>query len=382
MIKKVTYIAFIVCVFTLFSFRNTSNSTGEYYSISELKQLYSSKNSALWPKPHVDSNVVNFQDLGVLPKVQFPADNPYSEAKRELGKLLFFDPRLSGSQQISCSSCHDPQLGWSDGKKVSHGHNRTLGIRNSKSILNVGFAKSLFWDGRAGTLEEQVQFPIEDVREMNNHVDIAVTNIQNITGYKKHFKEAFGDENVSKDRIFKAIATFERTIVSKKSRFDKFIEGDSTQLNNKEVLGLHLFRTKARCINCHNSTNFTDEQFHNAGLTYYGRKYEDLGLYNLTKNPQDVGKFKTPSLRDITATAPYMHNGLFPHLRGVLNMYNAGMPNLKPNDEQLKDNLFPKTSPFLKKLDLNEDELDALEAFLKSISTVIYHEPEPENLPQ
>jgi cytochrome c peroxidase len=353
----------------------------KYYSVADLKKIYSSGDVSKWPKPTVDSSVVNFQDLGVLPKVTFPAENPYSEAKRDLGKILFFDPRLSKSGQISCASCHDPELGWGDGKRVSHGHDRTPGSRNSKPIINVAYSTIFFWDGRAASLEDQARFPIVDTKEMNNHMDIAVKTIKKIKGYQPLFEKAFGDGKVTEEKIFKAIATFERTVVSRKSRFDKFIEGYSTQLSDKEVASLHLFLTKARCINCHNSALFSDNQFHNAGLTYYGRKYEDLGRYNITKNADDVGKFRTPSLREVGKSGPYMHNGLFPELRGVLNLYNAGMPNVKPKGEQVNDKLFPKTSPLLKKLELDKEELDALEAFLQSITSVIYREPAPEKLP-
>ncbi len=382
-IKNYTGLSLLVLIiFILLSFRNNDFSNDNYYSISELKILYSSGDKNKWPKPVLDSTVINFEDIGVLPEVVFPENNPYSESKRELGKILFFDPRLSSSGQISCASCHDPELGWGDGKRVSHGHNRAPGVRNSKSIINSAFAKVLFWDGRATSLEEQAKFPIQDEKEMNSHVDIAIKKIRKIKGYKPLFTEAFGDDKITEDKIFKAIATFERTVVSRKSRFDKFIEGDSTQLSDKEIFGLHLFRTKARCINCHNSSYFSDNQFHNAGLTYYQREYEDLGLYNITKKPEDVGKFKTPSLREIMKTGPYMHNGLFPEMRGVLNMYNAGMPNLKPKPEQENDQLFPKTSPLLKKLNLTREELDALEAFMESITSVIYREPAPKQLPQ
>lgn len=380
--KNFVPIILLLLSITLVSVRNYDPGNGHYYTIAELKKLYSSGDHSKWPKATVDSTVVDFEDIGVLPNVTFPADNPYSLAKRELGKVLFFDPRLSGSEQISCASCHDPELGWGDGKRVSNGHDRAPGSRNSKPIINVAFSKVFFWDGRAATLEEQAKFPIMDVKEMNSHMDIAVKNIQKIEGYKKLFVSAYGDPNVTEDKILKAIATFERTVVSRKSRFDKFIEGDSTQLNNSEINGLHLFRTKARCINCHNSSYFSDNQFHNAGLTYYKRKYEDLGRYGFTKDPADIGKFKTPSLREIGNTAPYMHNGLFPHLRGVLNLYNAGMPNLKPKGEQVNDKLFPVTSPLLQKLNLNEQELQDLEAFLKSITSVIYREPAPEEFPK
>ena len=374
-------LSLLAVTFTTVSLRQEKNDD-TYYTIPQLKQLYSSGNPSLWPKPTVDSAVIDFQDIGVLPDVTFPKYNPYNEAKRELGKILFFDPRLSSSGQISCASCHDPELGWGDGKRVSNGHDRQSGKRNAKPIINSAFAKVLFWDGRASSLEDQARFPIQDDKEMNHDIKKAVKDIKKIKGYKKLFADAFGTETITEDRILKAIATFERTVVSKKSRFDKFIMGDSTQLNDQEVLGLHLFRTKARCINCHNSPYFSDNQFHNAGLTYYKREYEDLGLYNISKKASDVGKFRTPSLREIMKTAPYMHNGLFPHMRGVLNMYNAGMPNNKPKPGQENDPLYPVTSPLLKKLELNETELKALEAFMESITSVIYREPAPKELPK
>lgn len=379
--KKIKIIALLAGFITLLSLRSKSESDEIYYSISELRKLYSSGDITKYPKAEVDSSVINFQEIGVLPPVVFPEDNPYSEAKRELGKILFFDPRLSSSNQISCASCHDPELGWGDGKRVSNGHDRAPGKRNARTIINSGYATLLFWDGRAVSLEDQAKFPIEDEKEMNHDIKKAVKRIKKLKGYKSLFKDAFGDEQVTDERIMKAIATFERTVVSRKSRFDKFIEGDSTQLSDQEVLGLHLFRTKARCINCHNSPYFSDNQFHNVGLTYYKREYEDLGLYNLTKKPEDVGKFRTPSLREIMKTGPYMHNGLFPEIRGVLNMYNAGMPNLKPKENEKDDILFPKTSPLLQKLNLDKSELDALEAFLNSITSVIYREPAPKELP-
>lgn len=380
--KNIVLLTIVMTSIGLVSLQQFSSRDETYYSISELKKRYSSGDKTQWPKPTLDSNTVDFEELGVLPEVVFPKDNPYSEAKRELGKMLFFDPRLSGSKQIACASCHDPELGWGDGKRVSNGHDRTPGTRNSKPIINSAFAKVLFWDGRAKTLEEQAKFPIQDTKEMNIHSELAVKSIQKIKGYEPLFKAAYGNESATEDQILKAIATFERTIVSKKSRFDKFILGDSTQLSDKEIQGLHLFRTKARCINCHNSPGFSDNQFHNVGLTYYKREYEDLGLYNISKKAEDVGKFRTPSLREVMRTGPYMHNGLFPDIRGVLNMYNAGMPNLKPKKGQENDKLFPVTSPILIKLKLNKEELDALEAYMNSITSVIYREPAPKQFPK
>jgi cytochrome c peroxidase len=172
------------------------------------------------------------------------------------------------------------------------------------------------------------------------------------------------------DRIVQAIATFERTIVGGHSKFDTFVSGKNPKaLSDEAIRGLHLFRTTARCINCHNGPNFTDGEFHNVGLSYYGREYEDLGRYNATKKPEDVGKFKTPSLRNVGRTSPYMHNGLFKELDGVLNMYNAGMPTLRRTEALKDDPLFPEhKDPLLKPLGLNAADKADLIAFLESLN--------------
>lgn len=379
--NSVKIAAFAVVSLVLTAAGRISFGEEKYYSIDELRKLYSSGNTSVWPKPHVDTTVVNFQEIGALGAIPFPQDNAYSDEKKELGKMLFFDPRLSGSKQLACASCHDPELGWADGKRVSFGHDRSAGVRNSKTILNVAYGNVFMWDGRANTLEEQVEMPMNDVRELNIHPKLAAKNISKVKGYEQLFINAFGDKEVTIDRIAKAIATFERTIVSRKSKFDKFVSGDASQFTDKEVQGMHLFRTTARCINCHNGPLFSDGQFHNAGLTYFQRKFEDLGRYHITKDLNDIGRFKTPTLRELKLTAPYMHNGLFPHLRGVLNLYNAGMPNLKPKLGQEDDPMFPKTSEHLKKLDLNDEELQALEAFLLTLSTSSFRET-PEKLPK
>lgn len=340
------------------------------YDIDDLRRRYSSGDYSQWPKPNLDSSVVNgFKDIGHLPEMQFPEDNAYSEAKKDLGKTLFFDPRLSQSGQIACASCHDSELGWGDGRRASYGHNRKLGSRNSMTLLNVGYVDSLFWDGRSASLEDQVRFPIEDSLEMNFHFNLAVEEISRIEGYKPLFEKAFDDEKVTEERIRKAIATFERSIVSESTKFDRFIAGDSKIFSDKEVAGMHIFRTKARCINCHNTGYFSDNGFHNTGLTYYGRKFEDLGLFNVTGKKEDVGKFRTGSLREVSRTGPFMHNGLFPHLEGVVNMYNGGMPQPRRRDYQKNDSLFPTTSPILKKLDLSDYEKKALIAFMESLES-------------
>jgi len=348
-------------------------------SISELKKLYSSGDYQKWPKPEVDSIVYaqGFEDIGILGKPEFPENNPYTEEKAELGKVLFFDPRLSKFGQISCANCHDPELNWGDARRVSYGEGRQQGNRNAPSLINIAYSKVFFWDGRAETLEDQASFPIKDAKEMNFHIDLATKRLNKIKGYKPYFKKAFGKEKLTQEEILKAIATFERTLITPKSKFDRFIEGDSTQLTNKQVEGLHLFRTKARCINCHNTANFADNKFHNIGLTYYGREYQDLGRYNVTGKAENVGEFKTQSLRGVAQNAPYMHNGLFPNLRGVLNIYNAGMPQPKRKENQLNDTLFPTTSKLIQKLNLSKSELDALEDFIMSLSSTGYRMKQP-----
>lgn len=304
--------------------------------------------------------------------MSFPEDNPYSEDKMELGKMLFFDPRLSGSGQISCASCHNPETGWSDGNRVSVGHNRQTGTRNAPSLINIGYARLFFWDGRVKTLEEQVKAPVENPVEMNLHMSMATKNISRIEEYKPYFVKAFGNGEVTEEKITKAIATFERSLVSPPSRFDLFVTGKKDALTDSEINGLHLFRTKANCINCHNTPYFSDQKFHNLGLTYYGTSYEDLGRYIVTQKNEDVGKFKTPALREVSENKPYMHNGLFPELANVVMMYNAGMGREIPKGDQISDPKFPHQSRMVQKLNLTDDEVFDIVAFLKTLNSYQY----------
>ena len=198
------------------------------FTIEELRKIYSSKNIANWPSPFIDKSVEEeYIEIGVLSKVQYPKNNPYSRKKAALGKKLFFDPNLSKSGQISCASCHEPQLGWGDGKRISNGDKRLQGKRNSLTIVNIGFAKTLFWDGRSKSLEDQVHFPLEDQIEMNTSKEDAVKNISKNKEYVTAFKEVFGDAKITFNNIAKAIATYERTVVSNKSKFDRFVLGES-----------------------------------------------------------------------------------------------------------------------------------------------------------
>ena len=318
-----------------------------------------------WPPPDIDPDV-QWQELGPLPEVEHPQQNPFSPAKAELGKSLFFDPRLSGSREIACASCHDPDLAWADGRTVSFGHHREPLKRNAPTIRNIAFQRSLFWDGRADTVEQQVEQVLLNPAEMHITRQQLVAAVAAVPDYRKQFTAAFDDPDVSFDRVVQAVACFQRTVVGGRSRFDRFVRGEYDLLSDAEVRGLDLFRRKARCLNCHHGPLFSDGRFHDVGLSYYGRGTEDLGRYRVTGKPEDVGRFRTPSLRDVTKTEPLMHNGLF-KLSGVLNMYNAGMPTLKRQAYQQFDPLFPTKSPLLKPLGLSRQELADLAAFLGTL---------------
>lgn len=379
--KKITLVMtglFALGCLTLFSFQRSET------EIEQLRKAYSSGDYSKWPKAVLEEAAKkNFKDIGVLPKMEHPADNLYSEAKKDLGKILFFDPRLSVSGQIACASCHEPQLGWGDGKRVANGHDRQTGKRNAMTILNTGYYEKHFWDGRATGLEDQARFPVQDHVEMNMDVNQMEAKVKKFKGYETLFEKAFGSADINKGKIFKAIATFERTVVSPPSRFDNFIQGKSEALKDEEVLGLHLFRTKAGCINCHNSPLFSDNQFHNDGQTLFASDNEDLGRYHVTKNPADVGKFKTPSLRETANTGPWMHHGNFPTLKDVVFFYNLGNPSpIQKKYKGDRDSLLPKTDPMLKKLNLDMKEVDAVIAFMHAITTTPARVAPPKVFPQ
>ena len=343
-------------------------------NIDQLRAVYSQAPSK-WPAPHVHESV-EYIELGLLPKVSFPEHNPFSEPKARLGRILFNDGNLSRSKQIACASCHDPDLGWADGRKASFGHNRQKGNRNAPTIENSGYLSNMFWDGRVSSLEQQALHPIINPIEMGFTMDEAIKRLRNIDSYANHFKDVFGDSAITAPRIAKALATFQRTIVSRRSDFDAFLlsrnETDlarkkryNEQMSNQAIHGLHLFRTKAQCGNCHHGPNFTDQKFHNLGLTFYQREREDLGRYKASNNPADVGKFKTPSLRGVFNTKPWMHNGIFPNMQGIINIYNAGGFVFS---KQANDPLSPVTSELLSPLKLSREEQKALIAFLESIT--------------
>lgn len=335
--------------------------------IAGLRQVYEGPPSG-WPRPNIDPGV-EWVELGTLPPVPQPDDNPPTAAKVALGKMLFFDPRLSGSGQIACASCHDPDLGWADGRTTSFGHDRQALPRNAPGLLNVGQARSLFWDGRAATLEDQARAVILNPHEMNAPAEATVAAVAKVPGYRPAFQEAFGSDDVTLDAVARALAAFERTLVGGRSKFDAFLKGNPKALTDEAIAGLDLFRGAARCLNCHNGPTFSDNQFHDLGLSYYGRTLEDLGRYRITGEAADVGRFRTPSLRNIGNTKPYMHNGVF-ELDGVLRMYNAGMATLRrpPGEPKPDAAPFPTKSPLLRSLGLNDRDLADLKAFLESLN--------------
>lgn len=333
--------------------------------IAELRTLYAGAPST-WPAPVVDEGVEH-RELGPVPEVTHPEENPGTAEKIKLGKMLFFEPRLSGSKQIACASCHDPDLGWADGRATSFGHNRTQLKRNSPAIMNSGFREHLFWDGRADDLEDQAAKVLNNQDEMHSSENIVIENLRDLPGYATRFEAVFGPGGLTYENAVSALSAFERTVTSGTSRFDSFLKGRPNALDDAALSGLHLFRTEARCMNCHNGPLLTDDKFHVLGLSNYGRRFEDLGRYRITEDPADVGAFRTPSLRNVMNTAPYMHSGLF-DIDEILRLYNTGMPTPRRRKDQADDPLFPTKSPLLKDLNLNAQDLGDLKAFLTSLS--------------
>jgi cytochrome c peroxidase len=273
------------------------------------------------------SNQQSFQVPHGLPPIPFPADNPYSAAKANLGKALFFDGRLSSNGKVSCASCHDPQNGFSGTTPFSPGVNGKLTGRHSPTLINRAWGKTEFWDGRAPTIEAQVIIPITNPDEMGMTADRVVQLIRGISGYAPLFRGAFGGNQVDFDRIAKALATFVRTIVSGNSLLDRFEAGEKEALTKEQKRGMTFFNGKGECTECHSGPNFTNEKFANLGIGF-DKPAPDMGLGAVTGKRGDTGKFKVPTLRDVARRSPYMHDGRFGTLQDVLQFYaKGGFPN-------------------------------------------------------
>ncbi|NDC54648.1 MAG: cytochrome-c peroxidase [Planctomycetia bacterium] len=328
-----------------------------------LRQTYRA-DPATWPAPHVDPGV-EWREIGLLPRVRHPEGNPFTAAKAELGRTLFHDPRLSAQGTVACVSCHDPRLGWADGRPTSA---PAVGSppRNAPTIRNAAFQPALLWDGRAASLEEHAEIALTGPREMAADRGDVERFLSASAGYRALFSAAYPGRPITFAGAVAAVACFERTVVGGRSRFDAFLEGDAAALSAAELLGLDLFRGAARCMNCHHGPTFSDGRFHDLGLSFHGRSNEDLGRFDVTADPADKGRFRTPSLRDVTQTGPLMHNGRFT-LAGVLRMYDAGMVTLKRQPFERAAPDFPVKSPHLRPLGLNRQDLADLEAFLHSL---------------
>ncbi|MBP1688455.1 MAG: Cytochrome-c peroxidase [Deltaproteobacteria bacterium] len=262
---------------------------------------------------------------GVLEPV-IPEQNPVTAARVELGRRLYFDKRLSADGTVSCATCHDPLKGFADGRPVGLGIKNQTGARNSPTVLYTGFNEVQFWDGRAPTLEEQAKQPLINPVEMGqpSH-DAVVKAVAAVSDYAAGFTAAFGSREVTIDRIAQAIAGFERTLAPFASPFDRFLAGDKQAISDAAKRGFVLFQGKARCVTCHEFNAsfpyFTDNKFHNIGVAMKGN-FEQLAREAQTV--KDIGAFKTPGLRNVALTAPYMHDGSQKTLEEVMDFYNKG----------------------------------------------------------
>lgn len=336
--------------------------------LSVLDDFNSAQASPSLSAPHgtVTIDGMTVPDIGPLPtSIPIPSTNLNYKAKVELGKQLYFDGRLSKSGAISCAFCHNPGTGFADPRQTSIGIDGGVGGRQSPSVYNTVFNHVQFWDGRARSLEEQAIGPIQNPIEMGETHENVVRKLGKIKGYQQQFRAVFGAE-VNLQGIAEAIAAYERTIISTNSAFDKYVAGDARAMDEGSVRGMALFKGKARCILCHNGPNFTDNQFHNLGAPQVGPLKEDLGRYYVTRAEKDRAAFKTPTLRSISETAPYMHDGAFKNLEEVVDFLNAG--------GGANQNL----STLVKPLNLTPEERADLVAFLKSLTG----EPIPFQLPK
>jgi cytochrome c peroxidase len=292
--------------------------------------------------------------LGLDTNRPVPADNPLTEAKVQLGRKLFFDPILSADGTVSCASCHQPDHGFASPHPLAVGIGGRRTPRNAPSLFNRAYGKSFFWDGREQTLEGQALRPIENPLEMGDSVPAALKRLQAHKDYPARFQTAFGD-GVTATNLARALASFERVLLLGNSRVDRFRAGQTQALTEQERHGLWLYESRGRCWRCHSGSNFTDEQYHNTGVSW-GKMPLDLGRFDTTKHEGDRGRFKTPTLRGVAMTAPYMHDGSLKTLEEVVDFYNRGGGKNKNVD------------PALEPLKLSPNDVRDLVALLKALS--------------
>jgi cytochrome c peroxidase len=285
--------------------------------------------------------------------IPFPEDNPFSKEKELLGRTLFFDPRLSGSGSIACSSCHNPGFSWGDGLPKAIGFGTKILGRRSPTILNSAWTELLFWDGRADSLEQQALGPIKAPGEMNQDLDTMVATIKGISEYGPLFAKAYPNEPIGTATVAKAIATFERTIVSGQAPFDEWIAGREDAISEDAKSGFDLFNGKAECAKCHIEWLFSDSGFHDIGV-----EGSDLGRGQNLHLAAMQGAFKTPTFRNVDRRAPYMHDGSEATLEEVIEFYDQGGKARRPS-------LAPEIAP----LKLSSVDKQQLLEFLKTLTS-------------
>ncbi len=285
--------------------------------------------------------------------IPFPDSNPYTDTKSALGKMLFFDPRLSGSRTLSCATCHVPSLSWGDGRARARGEDPAGMSIRSPTLIDVAFSEPLGWDGKFKDSEAVTFNPIASPINMNLPESELVARLSAVPGYVVAFAGAFGDGTVTKPRIEQALATYERTIVATRAPFDRWVMGDEQAISAKAKRGFQIFNGKAHCSSCHSGPSFTDGSFQDIG-TAVG---DDIGRGRLFPTSEKLRyAFKTPTLRDVARRAPYMHDGSVATLEDVIELYNKGGIDR------------PSRSPLIKPLSLRADEKAALIAFLQTLT--------------
>ena len=301
-----------------------------------------------------------------LPPVPIPSDNPPTAETISLGRRLYYDPMLSVDDTVACASCHHPDFGFTDGKPVSEGVNGQKGGRNAPTVLNVAYSTTQFWDGRSPNLENQAEGPVQNPIEMAHTLEGVEQKLTADPTYQAEFEKAFGPGPITYEKVEKAIASFERTVISGNSPFDRyFYGGDETALSEAAKRGLEILRDpqKGNCTACHPIGLFTDNRFHNIGVGVDDQgELTDLGRYEVSKNEADRGAFKTPSLRNIALTAPYMHDGSLKTLKEVVDFYIGGGNSNPHLDPQLK-----VLTPTTETGEVNWSGAD-LEAFLEALT--------------
>lgn len=299
-----------------------------------------------------------------LPPVPIPDDNPPTADSITLGRKLFFDVRLSGDDTVSCATCHNPQLSFTDGLPGSRGIGKRIGRRNAPTVLNAAYYSSFFWDGRAPTLEQQAGFPIANPDEMGQSHDLSIKKFEKLPEYRKEFELVFGPGRLTIEKLEIALASYERTLLSGDSAFDRYqYGGDKRALSDSAIRGLRIFtaKDKGNCVTCHTIgekyATFSDGKFHNlgAGINSKG-EMTDLGRYDVTKIDADKGAFRTPDLRNVAKTAPYMHDGSLKTLKDVVDFYDGGGTANPDLDKEIKE------------LKLTAKEREDLVAFLESLT--------------